>query len=89
MGYAYYVIDGMERGYSVPDVCNKEGCEEEINRGLAYLCGRSPYVDSDNCAGYFCANHLVFTSQGQRCQECAALVPDDEDFDLSDIVDAP
>lgn len=89
MGYGYYVIDGMERGYSVEDICNKEGCEVEIDRGLAYLCGQSPYQDSDNCARYFCASHLVYTAQGQRCHECAALIPEDEDFALLDVVDGP
>lgn len=79
MGYGYYVIGGKERGYNVPDVCNHEGCEEKIDRGLGYLC--------HCCEGYFCGNHLTaaickhdepvefesFTSykSSQCCVKCA------------------
>ena len=35
MGYSYYVIDGMERGYGVVAKCDHPGCDAEIDRGLA------------------------------------------------------
>jgi hypothetical protein len=52
MGYGYYVRDGMERGYSVPDKCPAEGCGKAIDRGLAYLCY--------SCGKYFCDEHLTY-----------------------------
>jgi hypothetical protein len=51
LGYAYYEREGMERGYSVPDVCHAEGCEAAIDRGLYYLCY--------SCLKYFCGAHLL------------------------------
>ena len=51
MGYAYYEIGGMKRGYSVACKCHVRGCKERIDRGMAYLC----YA----CAQYFCYRHLT------------------------------
>ncbi len=40
MGWAYGVNpSGREVGYSVAGVCDEEGCEAEIDLGLAYACG--------------------------------------------------
>lgn len=66
MGYAYYIIQGKECGYSVEDVCNEEGCQEPINRGLAYACGGSPGEMDDHCGGYFCYEHLFFVAGEYR-----------------------
>lgn len=70
MGYAYYIINGRERGYAVTALCDEEICEGKIDHGLAYLCGDSPYGEVDACAGYFCPDHLLMTSRGQRCPKC-------------------
>jgi hypothetical protein len=51
MGYSFYKIDGMNRGYSVSCKCQKRGCKEKIDRGLAHLCY--------NCTQYFCGSHLT------------------------------
>jgi hypothetical protein len=62
MGYAHYTVtrngEEIEAGYAVDTVCEQDGCEEQIDRGLAYLCGETPGGDEDGCGGYFCGQHL-------------------------------
>lgn len=76
MGYAFYTLpDGREAGYGVEDVCNEEGCTEEIDRGLAFLCGDDPHGDEWGCTGYFCGGHLFFDLRTpddtpQLCRRC-------------------
>lgn len=71
MGYSYYEIDGMKRGYGVSCKCHKRGCKERIDRGLAYLCY--------GCTQYFCSKHLFYSdvkhdcfagSNSQVCEKC-------------------
>lgn len=62
MGYGYYTLpDGREAGYTVDAVCDLPGCEEEIHRGLDYLCGENPSGRKDGgewgCGLYFCPPH--------------------------------
>jgi hypothetical protein len=62
VGYQHYVLpDGREAGYGVAAVCDREGCEAKIDRGLGYLCGNDPdgwRDDSDfGCGKYFCGVH--------------------------------
>jgi hypothetical protein len=72
MGYAYYVLaDGREAGYDVEDVCNLDGCSTEIDRGLGYLCGRTPGGDEYGCGGYFCTEHLWTSPEGDLCGACS------------------
>jgi hypothetical protein len=84
MGYAFYTLDdGREAGYGVRDVCNEEGCFEEIDRGLAFLCGNDPHGGEVGCTGYFCSAHLFFaasTPEGtpQLCRRCIGAVLNDE-----------
>lgn len=75
MGYRFYHKDNMDRGYSVEDVCNKEGCNKKIDRGLGYLCY--------SCTKYFCGEHLTYSdeeyecfagSSHQVCEECAKII---------------
>jgi hypothetical protein len=59
MGYSYYVLpDGREAGYGVEATCDRDGCEEQIDRGLGFLCGQHPdghRTDGDpGCGRYFC-----------------------------------
>ncbi|MFH8751100.1 hypothetical protein ACH4GK_31835 [Streptomyces rimosus] len=74
MGYAYYEIyrDGekIQAGYSVEAVCEEPGCEEQIDRGLAYLCGETPGGDEGGCGGYFCGEHLYMAHEGQHGERC-------------------
>lgn len=59
MGYGYYVLaDGREAGYTVDATCDRDGCDAEIHRGLAYLCGTWPGESpEDGCGRYFCGDH--------------------------------
>lgn len=76
MGYGFYTVaDGMinERpgGYYVIATCDKRGCNEEINRGLAYLCGEHPHApDSDEagCGKYFCEKDRGFVGIRGGCR---------------------
>jgi hypothetical protein len=44
-------------GYGVPAYCDHPDCNEEIDRGLAYVCGGEPYGGDAGCGLYFCENH--------------------------------
>jgi hypothetical protein len=62
MGYAHYVLpDGREAGYGVDATCDRDDCEEEIDRGLGFLCGNNPDGWRDDtepgCGRYFCDRH--------------------------------
>jgi hypothetical protein len=79
MGYASYTVsrngEQIEAGYAVEDVCNADGCKEEIDRGLDYLCGRTPGGDEYGCGGYFCGEHLSLSATDdvpQMCSPCSA-----------------
>lgn len=46
-------------GYGVPAYCDEPGCDELIDRGLAYVCcNQEPYGGEDGCGLYFCGKHL-------------------------------
>jgi hypothetical protein len=52
--------NGREIGYGVIAKCDFAGCEVEIDRGLAYLCGamHDPLADDGwGCGDYFCEKH--------------------------------
>jgi hypothetical protein len=74
MGYAHYTVyrngQEIEAGYAVEDVCNKDGCGEEIDRGLAHLCGQTPGGDEFGCGGYFCESHLYYSPRDDEPQMC-------------------
>lgn len=63
-------------GYGVPAICDHPGCNEPIDRGLGYVCGRGePYGGEDGCGLYFCTKH----GGGGLCEHCAK--EDGETFD--------
>ncbi len=70
MGWSIGYDHNHERdiGYGVPAICDHPGCNEEIDRGLAYVCGGEPYGGGKGCGLYFCDNHLVTT--GNLCDRC-------------------
>jgi hypothetical protein len=77
MGYASYEItrngETIQAGYGIDAVCEQEGCEEQIDRGLGRLCGAEPGGDEYGCGGYFCGEHLfggVGSAQG-LCGGCS------------------
>ncbi|MFI5985064.1 hypothetical protein ACIBEA_29885 [Streptomyces sp. NPDC051555] len=77
MGNAYYKVtrDGetIEAGYDVAATCERDDCDTAIDRGLAYLCGRTPGGDECGCGGYYCERHLYMSGEdevGDLCGPC-------------------
>jgi hypothetical protein len=54
-------------GYGVPAICDHPDCNEEIDRGLAYVCGAEPYGGDDGCGLFFCGKHLMGFKQVCEC----------------------
>jgi hypothetical protein len=52
-------------GYGVPAECDHPDCREQIDRGLAFVCGGEPYGEPDGCGLYFCGEH-----HGHVCERC-------------------
>lgn len=79
MGYASYTIqrngEAIEAGYGIDATCEEPGCDADIDRGLAHLCGQQPGGDEHGCGGYYCAKHLFMGPSDEtgdlcgRCQE--------------------
>lgn len=59
-------------GYGVPAYCDHPSCNEEINRGLSYVCGGDPYGGDTGCGLYFCGDHRL---PGSLCANCSELLP--------------
>lgn len=58
-------------GYGVPSHCDHPECRAIINRGLAYVCGGSPYGGEHGCGLYFCSDHLAPSETApQLCERC-------------------
>lgn len=58
-------------GYGVPAFCDHPGCEKEIDRGLAFVCGGEPYGGDRGCGLYFCEAHLHPSERlPQLCERC-------------------
>ncbi len=58
MGWAFCGdVDGRPVGYGVVAKCDFPGCEEMIDRGLAYLCGEMHDPTEWGCGKYFCGKH--------------------------------
>ena len=78
MGWANCGTDSKGRpiGYAHEAICDYPGCDERIDRGLAYACG-SMHGDADGaCEGYFCGKHMVIGNKlidsDQTVQLCLA-----------------
>jgi hypothetical protein len=60
MGWAIGYDERHRRdiGYGVPAICDHPDCNEEIDRGLAYVCCDSePYGGGRGCGLFFCGLH--------------------------------
>jgi hypothetical protein len=57
-------------GYGVPALCDQPECNNEINRGLGYVCGGAPYGDEAGCGLFFCDEHLTYNELAQCCERC-------------------
>jgi hypothetical protein len=75
MGWEIGYDDKWKRdiGYGVPAYCDHPGCNAEIDRGLAYVCGNEqPYGGDDGCGLFFCSEHLTYHEKRGRVCECCA-----------------
>lgn len=63
-------------GYGVPATCDHPDCDEEIDRGLSYVCcEQEPYGGESGCGLFFCSKHMVIGEDDDlpfRCERCAA-----------------
>ncbi|KKK96791.1 hypothetical protein LCGC14_2659210 [marine sediment metagenome] len=62
--------DGRPIGYYFDAACDEEGCEEEIDRGLAYACGGMHGFEEGGCDKYFCGKHMFIGGRVQMCTPC-------------------
>lgn len=62
MGWASYDTKLGPAGYAHADVCHFDDCDEEIDRGLSFLCGSRPGDETAEfgCGRWFCAKHLFY-----------------------------
>lgn len=64
-------------GYGVPAYCDHPECNEEIDRGLSYVCGGEPYGGDRGCGLYFCPEHtLLHARLPHLCERCSPRVRD-------------
>lgn len=57
---------GRSVGYNIAATCDEDGCDEQIDRGLAFVCGGMHDGDEHGCGGYFCheRGHLACHFRG-------------------------
>ena len=84
MGWSIGYDSNWQRdiGYGVPCVCDHPDCNEQIDRGLSYVCGGMPYGGGKGCGLFFCSKHKghhpVTTDEDgdedwtELCDRCAA-----------------
>lgn len=65
MGWAVGERNGRWIGYGVPAWCDEPGCDEKIDRGLAYICDDGG-VGEFGCGRFFCFEH----GGGWFCVRC-------------------
>lgn len=74
MGWQIGYDDKWSRdiGYGVPAVCDHPDCNEEIDRGLSYVCADEEPRGGDGCGLYFCSNHHsnYINDLSQCCERC-------------------
>jgi hypothetical protein len=76
MGWSIGYDNNLERdiGYSVPALCDHPECNEEIDRGLSYVCGGEAFGGEHGCGMHFCPDHLTYAGEArdgvQLCTRC-------------------
>ena len=65
-------------GYAYGGICMDDLCTEEIDHGLAYVCGGMHEGGEAGCGRYFCRNHLYPGLPAQLCEECLDTEEEDE-----------
>lgn len=77
MGWAVGYDTTWQRdiGYGVPAKCDHPDCDEDIDRGLSYVCGGEPFGGEHGCGLYFCSKHLyiVDVNVGANEPKCVQL----------------
>lgn len=70
MGWSIGYDENWQRdiGYGVPAFCDHPDCNEEIDRGLAFVCGLQPYGGDNGCGLFFCEEHHL----DGLCERCEA-----------------
>jgi hypothetical protein len=99
MGYGYYEIirngEKIEAGYGVKARCEKRWCWRRIDRGLAYLCGKTPGGDEHGCGDNHCkpcaeaadkANAWTHPDTGEEFDLRDQFLPAGSDYDARGIV---
>lgn len=92
MGWASCGTDSEGRpiGYGYEGTCDHDGCEEEIDRGLSYVCGEMHGEDEYSCEKYFCNKHhlnciKVDNAYYNLCDPCFELI--EKDYNIDDETD--
>lgn len=67
-------------GYGVPAICDHPGCNAEINRGLAYICGEEIHGGEKGCGLFFCSHHRYFSESDDDPKLCMACCDDEPEF---------
>lgn len=67
-GIGYCEKTKRDVGYGVPGSCDHPDCDQEINRGLSYVCGGNPFGGDRGCGLYFCLDHLSLDLLCDRCE---------------------
>ena len=84
MGWAVGYDEHWKRdiGYGVPSICDYPNCNEEIDRGLGYVCGGDPYGGDDGCGLFFCDKHggMRLCERCQNGQEPFTPKPDTKEW---------
>ncbi len=85
MGWAHCGKDKYGRyiGYGEVALCDHETCIENIDRGLAYVCGGMHGGRDHGCGRYFCEQHLFiacYEDMPYLCQDCI------DDLDTTNLV---
>ena len=74
MGWAVGYDDnwGRDIGYGIIAFCDHPDCNEEIDRGLAYVCAGEQLYGGEGCGLYFCGKHLASykSKLGFSCERC-------------------
>lgn len=81
MSWAIGEHNGRDIGYGVPAICDHPNCNNDIDRGLSYVCGGEPYGGEHGCGLFFCGEHLFYHQfRGeetviQTCKRCDTYKP--------------
>jgi hypothetical protein len=71
---------GRDIGYGVPAVCDHPECNEEIDRGLSFVCANSEPRGGEGCGLYFCEQHRQFCPSDDLCGCCERCNAGEEPF---------